>query len=170
MPEEPILPIDDPRLKEPSAPVEAFDDTLRALADRMFDIMDRAVGAGLAAIQIGVPLRLIVIDVNDDAGVRRRLALANPEIVYASRETRVGEEGCLSMPDYGIPVERSTRVRVRYSDLFGRERVIDGDGSLAVCLQHEVDHTNGIIFTDRVSALRRGRAEARFAKVRRRVA
>ena len=93
-----------------------------------------------------------------------------PEIVYASRETRVGEEGCLSMPDYGIPVERSTRVRVRYSDLFGRERTIDGDGNLAVCLQHEVDHTNGIIFTDRVSALRRGRAQARFAKVRRRVA
>jgi peptide deformylase len=170
MPEEPILPIDDPRLKEPSAPVEAFDDTLRALADRMFDIMDRAVGAGLAAIQIGVPLRLIVIDVNDDAGVHRRLALANPEIVYASRETRVGEGGCLSMPGYDIPVERSMRVRVRYRDLFGRERTIDGDGNLAVCLQHEVDHTNGVIFTDRVSALRRGRAQARFAKVRRRVA
>ena len=91
-----------------------------------------------------------------------------PEIVYASRETRVGEEGCLSMSDHGVPVERSTRVRVRYSDLFGRERTIDGDGNLAVCLQHEVDHTNGIILTGRVSALRRGRAQV--AKVRRRVA
>ena len=91
-----------------------------------------------------------------------------PEIVYASREMRVGEEGCLSMSDHGVPVERSTRVRVRYSDLFGRERTIDGDGNLAVCLQHEVDHTNGIILTGRVSALRRGRAQV--AKVRRRVA
>ena len=85
-------------------------------------------------------------------------------------EMQVGEEGRLSMPDHGVPVERSTRVCVRYSDLFGRERTIDGDGNLAVCLQHEVDHTNGIILTDRVSALRRGRAQARFAKGRRRVA
>lgn len=170
MPEEPILPIDDPRLKEPSAPVEVFDEQLRALADRMFDILDRAGGAGLAAIQIGVPLRLIVTDISDGGGVRRRLALANPEILYASRETLVGEEGCLSMPGYDIPVERSARVRVSYCDLLGHERVIDGDGGFSVCLQHEIDHTNGIIFTDRVSALRRGRAQARFAKVRRRVA
>lgn len=115
-----------------------------------------------------MPLRLIVTDISDGGGVRRRLALANPEILYASRETLVGEEGCLSMPGYDIPVERSARVRVSYRDLLGHERVIDGDFS--VCLQHEIDHTNGIIFTDRVSALRRGRAQARFAKVRRRVA
>lgn len=170
MPEEPILPIDDPRLKKPSAPVEAFDDELRALADRMFDIMDRAGGAGLAAIQIGVPLRLIVIDVRDGAGVRRRQALVNPELIHASRETQIGEEGCLSMPDYDLPVERSVRVRVNYRDLFGHDRAIDGDGNLAVCLQHEIDHTEGVIFTDRVSPLRRSRAEARFAKVRRRLA
>lgn len=170
MPDEPILPIDDPRLKQPSAEVELFDDDLRALADRMFDIMDRAGGAGLAAIQIGIPKRLIVVDIADGAGVRRRLALANPEILYASREMRVSDEGCLSMPDYDLPIERSVRVRVVYRDLFGRDRAIDADGGLAVCLQHEIDHVNGIIFTDRVSPLRRDRAKARFAKTRRMMA
>lgn len=167
MPDEPILPIDDPRLKAPSEPVVDYDEALRALADRMFDVMDKAGGAGLAAIQIGVPTRLIVVDIADAAGARRRMALANPEIVFAARETMIGDEGCLSMPDYDLPVERSVRVRVRYRDLHGRERLIDADGGLAVCLQHEIDHTNGVIFTDRVSPLRRDRARARFAKVRR---
>jgi len=167
MPDEPILPIDDPRLKEPSAEIEVFDDEVRALADRMFDVMDTAGGAGLAAIQIGEPKRLIVVDIADGSGARRRLALANPEIVYASREMRLGDEGCLSMPDYDMPIERSVRVRVVYRDLYGRDRAIDADGGLAVCLQHEVDHLNGIVFTDRVSPLRRERAKARFAKVRR---
>lgn len=164
MPDEPILPIDDPRLRKRSAEIETFDDALRALADRMFETMDAAGGAGLAAIQIGVPKRLIVVDVADGAGVRRRLALANPEILYASREMRVSDEGCLSMPGHDLPVERSQRVRVVYRDLFGRDRAIDADGGLAVCLQHEVDHVNGIVFTDRVSPLRRDRARARLAK------
>jgi peptide deformylase len=168
MPEAPILPIDDPLLKTVSMPVTVVDDEVRALAKRMFAVMDRANGAGLAAVQIGVPKRLVVMDVRDAEDKHHRLALINPEIIEASEDTETQNEGCLSMPDYDIPVSRSTRVRARYLDLTGQEHVVSATGGLAICLQHEIDHTNGILFTDRVSRLRRDRARSYFAKVRRR--
>lgn len=168
MPEAPILPIDDPLLKTVSMPINVIDEDVRALAGRMFTVMDRANGAGLAAVQIGVPKRLVVMDVRDDNGTHHRMALVNPEIIEASVETQSNIEGCLSMPDYDIPVPRSARVRARYLDLDGNERVVNATGALAVCFQHEIDHTNGVLFTDRVSRLRRERAKTYFAKVRRR--
>jgi len=167
MPDEPIVPIDDRRLEQPSESILEIDDAVRALANRMFDVMDANHGAGLAAVQIGVPKRLIVMDVPDKAGSRHRLALANPEILEVSSETEVNLEGCLSMPGYDLPVDRPARVWVRYTDLVGKVREIQADGILAICLQHEIDHVNGVRFTDRVSALRRTRARSYFAKVRR---
>ncbi len=167
MPEEPVLPIDDPRLKQASTPVEHIDDGVRELAEDMFAIMDRANGAGLAAVQIGVSVRLVVMDVTDTSGTRHRLALVNPELTSLSEETAVNTEGCLSMPGYELPVSRSVRAAAAFTDLDGNRQEIRGDGQLAVCLQHEIDHTNGILFTDRVSGLRRERARAYFAKARR---
>lgn len=168
MPEAPILPIDDPLLKTVSLPITEINDEIRALADRMFAVMDRANGAGLAAIQIGVPQRLVVMDVRDGGGIHHRMALVNPEILEASDEAEANIEGCLSMPNYDVLVRRSSRVRARYLDLSGTEHIVNATGALAVCLQHEIDHTNGVLFTDRVSRLRRERARSYFAKVRRR--
>jgi peptide deformylase len=167
MPDEPILPIDDPLLKRPSETVVRFDVDLRTLSQKMFEVMDKANGAGLAAVQIGVPRRLVVMDVRDNEDRRRRLALVNPELLSSSDNTVRGMEGCLSMPDYAVPVDRSARVRVRYQDLDGEVHETDADGEFAVCLQHEIDHTNGILFTDRVSRLRRDKARKLFARVRR---
>lgn len=167
MPDEPILPIDDPLLSQPSRRVEVFDADLRKLAAEMFIVMDREQGAGLAAVQIGQPLCLVVIDMPDSSQRRHRFAMVNPEIVGRSQETVVGEEGCLSMPGYGIPVPRHREVTVRYQDLEGTSRVLNATGPLAVCVQHEVDHVEGILFFDRVSRLRRQRARDYFRKVRR---
>jgi peptide deformylase len=167
MPEDPILPIDDARLEQPSDPIRTVDSAVRALAERMFAIMEEAHGAGLAAIQIGVPKRLIVMDVPDKSGVEHRLALINPEIIERSDETQMEVEGCLSMPGYHIPVERAAQVKVRYTDLDGVEQEVEGDGIFAICLQHEIDHTNGVVFIDRISRLRRHRAKTYLAKTRR---
>jgi peptide deformylase len=167
MPEEPILPIDDARLEQPSEKIEEVDGAIRALAEHMFAVMENANGAGLAAIQIGVPKRLIVMDVPDKSGAEHRLALINPEIVERSAEIQMEVEGCLSMPGYHIPVERAAWVKVRFIDLDGVEQEVEADGLFAVCLQHEIDHTNGKVFIDRVSRLRRHRAKTYFAKVRR---
>lgn len=168
MPEAPILPIDHALLKTSSIPVSVIDDDVRRLVDQLFKVMDKANGAGLAAVQIGVPRRVVVMDVCDRKGTRHRMALINPEILEASAEMNVNVEGCLSMPGYEIPIGRSVSVRVGFLDIDGRLQVLNADGELAVCLQHEVDHTNGILLTDRVSRLRRTRARLYFAKVRRR--
>lgn len=167
MPDDPIVPIDDPRLRQPSASILNIDDEIRALAKYMFQIMDREYGAGLAAIQIGVPKRMIVVDVPDRSGRQHRMALINPEILTASADTEINLEGCLSMPGYDLPVERPASVTIRFRDLEGADRELTADGMLAVCLQHEIDHVNGKVFSDRVSRLRREKAKAWFAKVRR---
>lgn len=167
MPDDPILPIDDPLLSQPSRSVEVIDADIRRLAAEMFAVMDREHGAGLAAVQIGKPLRLVVIDMSDSSERRHRLAMVNPEIVSRSRETVVGEEGCLSMPGYGIPVPRHRDVAVRYRDLEGASHLLHATGPLAVCVQHEIDHVEGVLFFDRVSRLRRQRARDYFRKVRR---
>jgi peptide deformylase len=167
MPEDPILPIDDARLEQPSEKIEKVDGAVRTLAERMFSVMEKARGAGLAAIQIGVPKRLIVMDVPDKSGAQHRLALINAEIIESSAETQMEVEGCLSMPDYHIPVERAAWVKVRFTDLDGVEQEVEADGIFAICLQHEIDHTDGKVFIDRVSRLRRHRAKTFFAKMRR---
>lgn len=162
-----ILPIDDPRLRQPSVPVMAIDQGTRALAAHMFRVMDAANGAGLAAVQIGILKRLIVMDVVDAAGQRHRLALVNPEIIEASSVQVSGSEGCLSMPGAVQRVARAETVMVTYMDMDGQPASVSADGMFAVCLQHEIDHINGIVFTDRMSRLRRDQARRQYSRTRR---
>lgn len=167
MPEDPILPIDHPMLNQPSEDVTVIDDSLRALAEDMFTVMDRERGAGLAAVQIGKPIRFVVMDVPDGSQTRHRLAMVNPTIILASDEMISEVEGCLSMPGYDIPVSRHASVTVEFMDLEGKPHRMRATGAFSICIQHEVDHTNGILFYDRVSRLRRQRAKTYFKKVRR---
>lgn len=167
MPDDPILPIDHPLLSRPSKAVSLFDGHLKRLADQMFRIMDRERGAGLAAVQIGKPVRLIVMDAPDRTGERHRLAMVNPQTTDKSAAMTLEVEGCLSMPGYDIPVPRHDWVEVDYIDLHGAAHSISATGVLAICIQHEVDHTNGVLFFDHVSRLRRNRAKTYFRKVRR---
>jgi peptide deformylase len=125
---DPILPIDDPLLSMPSQPVDAIDEDIRQLTQEMFAVMDRERGAGLAAVQIGKPLRVVVIDMPDAAERRHRFAMVNPTIINVSAETVVGEQGCLSMPGYAIPVPRHSAVEVRYRDLDGKEHYLRATG------------------------------------------
>ena len=159
-----ILKLPDPRLKLVSEPVARIDDEVRALMDDMLETMYEAPGIGLAAIQIGVPKRVVVIDLGKDETAREPFFIVNPEIVWASDETRVHEEGCLSIPEYYEEVERPARVRVRYLDRNGEMRVIEADGLLATCLQHEIDHLNGVLFIDHLSKLKRDRVMKKFLK------
>ncbi|MBN9062792.1 MAG: peptide deformylase [Rhizobiales bacterium] len=161
----PILSIPDPALREKSSSVSAFDDELRALASDMLDTMYAAPGIGLAAIQIGVPKRLLVIDLAKKDEPRQPMVIVNPEIVEASEEKAIYEEGCLSIPDYYEEVERPSRVTVRFQDERGQEKTIEAEGLLATCLQHEIDHLDGKLFIDYLSKLKRDRVVKKFAKL-----
>lgn len=151
----PILWAPDPILKTKCAPVEAIDDDVRRLMDDMLETMYAAPGVGLAAPQVGVTRRVIVVDTAGEDEKARPIQLANPEIVRASEQTRIGEEGCLSLPEHFAEVERAAAVTVRYLDRDGEEQKVDAEGLLAVCLQHEIDHLNGVLFVDHLSALKR---------------
>lgn len=164
----PILVIPEPKLRQVSAPVAKIDRTLAPLIDDMFSTMYDAPGIGLAAIQVGVPLRLITIDVARKDEPRKPLALINPEIVWSSQDTATYEEGCLSIPDYYEEVERPARVKVRFTDRDGAACEVDADGILATCLQHEIDHLDGRLFIDHISRLKRERVIKKFAKLARR--
>jgi peptide deformylase len=164
----PILVIPEPKLRQVSAPVAKLDRTLASLIDDMFSTMYDAPGIGLAAIQVGVPLRLITIDVARKDEPRKPLALINPEIVWSSEDTATYEEGCLSIPDYYEEVERPARVKVRFTDRDGASCEIDADGILSTCLQHEIDHLEGRLFIDHISRLKRERVVKKFAKLARR--
>jgi peptide deformylase len=167
----PIILIPDPRLKTPSDPVTKVTDEIRALAADMLDTMYDAPGIGLAAVQIGVMKRLIVVDVAGKDEPKAPIVLINPEVVWASdEEFRIHEEGCLSIPDYYEEVERPAQVRVRYMDLDGRTQEIEADGVLATCLQHEIDHVNGVLFLDHLSRLKRDRVMKKFMKAAKREA
>ncbi|MFC7398221.1 peptide deformylase [Chelatococcus sp. GCM10030263] len=167
----PIILIPDPRLKTPSEPVTEVTDEIRALAADMLDTMYDAPGIGLAAVQIGVMKRLIVVDVAGKDEPKNPMVLINPEVVWESdEEFRIHEEGCLSIPDYYEEVERPAQVRVRYMDLDGRTREIDADGVLSTCLQHEIDHVNGVLFLDHLSRLKRDRVMKKFTKAAKREA
>ncbi len=159
----PILIAPDPRLKAQSRPVPSVDGAVRRLMDDMVETMKAADGIGLAAPQVGVLKRVIVVaaprgDEDDDGEGRSRLPLcmANPEVVWVSDDDEVREEGCLSLPEHYAEVCRPAQVRVRYLDETGEEREIEADGLLGTCIQHEIDHLDGVLFVDRISALKRG--------------
>ena len=166
----PLVILPDPRLRLKSAPVDKIDDEVRRLADDMLETMYDAPGVGLAAIQIGEPRRLVTIDTAKKDEERRPIVLVNPEIVWASEETSTYEEGCLSIPEYYEEVERPERVRFRYTNLDGETVEADADGLLATCVQHEIDHLNGVLFIDYLSKLKRDRVTKRFAKAAKREA
>ena len=161
----PILRYPDPRLHKVAQPVSAVDARIRTLIDDMFETMYDAKGIGLAATQVDVHERLIVMDVSEQRN--QRLVLINPELVWASDERVLGEEGCLSVPGIYDGVERAERVRVRALDETGQAREIEADGLLAVCIQHEMDHLRGKVFVEYLSLLKRGRIKTKLLKAER---
>jgi peptide deformylase len=160
----PILTIPDPILRKVAAPVERIDDELRRLADDMLETMYGAPGIGLAAPQVGVSRRLVVLDVSAKEGEKAPLVLVNPEIVSLADESRVYEEGCLSIPDVKIEIERPAAVTVRYLDRDGNRQELAADGLLATAIQHEVDHLEGRLIIDFLSRLKREMIVRRFRK------
>ena len=166
----PILSLPDPRLRTVSKPVGKVNDRVRALLKDMLETMYEAPGIGLAAVQIGVAERLVVIDTAKTDEEPRPLCLINPEIVWASEEFSIYEEGCLSIPDYYEEVERPERVRARFLDRDGKPQEIEADGVLATCLQHEIDHLDGVLFIDHISKLKRMRVIKKFVKIAKREA
>ena len=151
----PIIVAPDPRLKETCAPVEAVDAAVRTLMDDLLESMHAARGIGLAAPQVGITKRIIVVDVARDEEPPSPLRMANPEIVRASDELIAADEGCLSLPEHYAEVVRPATVTVRFTDYDNVVRELDADGILGTCIQHEMDHLDGILFVDHVSALKR---------------
>lgn len=163
----PIITAPDPRLKARARPVARVDETVRRLMDDMLATMYAAPGIGLAAPQVGESLRVIVVDVAGKDEKPAPMKLANPEVVWASDEWLRGEEGCLSLPEHYAEVDRPARVRVRYLDYHGEIREIEADGTLATCLQHEIDHLEGTLFVDHISALKRSIILRKLKKLKR---
>jgi len=167
----PIVEVPDPRLRQISSPVEQVDDDVRALIADMFETMYAAPGIGLAAIQVGVPKRILVIDLQepeeeDGEPVRDPRVFINPEIVKTSDQDVPYTEGCLSIPDQYAEVERPDHIRARWLDAGGKAHEENIDGLLAVCLQHEMDHLEGILFIDHLSRLKREMVLKKLAKLR----
>ena len=163
-----ILP--DSKLRLVSEPVKEITQEIRQLAEDMLETMYDAPGVGLAAIQIGIPLRVVTMDVSKSEDERQPLVLINPEVVWASEEKRTYEEGCLSIPEYYEEVERPDRVRFRYMNLQGGMIEQDAEGLMATCVQHEIDHLNGVLFIDYLSKLKRDRVMTKFKKAAKREA
>ncbi len=181
----PIIEAPDPRLKTVSKPVDTFDDQLKILVEDMFETMYDANGIGLAAIQVGIPLRLLVIDLqpeDEDAEPvpcdhdghhhhhqptkKEPRVFVNPEILDPSAELKTYQEGCLSVPDIYADVDRPAMCRVRWQDLDGNVHEEQMDGMMAVCIQHEMDHLNGVLFIDHLSRLKRSMALKKLEKAR----
>jgi peptide deformylase len=163
----PILIAPDPRLKAVSHKIEAVTSDIRRLADDMLESMYAAEGIGLAAIQIGVPKRLLVMDLAQKDGRREPRVYINPNILWTSDDTTICEEGCLSVPDIWEEVERPTQIRAEYLDREGTRHTLEAEGLLATCLQHEIDHLEGVLFVDHLSRLKRSMALKRLAKAQR---
>jgi peptide deformylase len=164
-----ILTLPDKRLRLAAEPVKAIDAGVRTLVEDMFETMYTAPGIGLAAVQIGVLKRVVTIDIakkEDDPKEPR--VFINPRLLWASEETATAEEGCLSIPEFYEDVTRPAAVRVAYLDLDGKEQMLEADGLLATCLQHEIDHLNGVLFIDHISRLKRERVTKKFAKAAKR--
>ncbi len=183
-----IIHLPDPVLREVSKPVERIDEPLLRLLDDMLETMYEAPGIGLAGIQVGVPLRIVTVDIGDpeeeapdeaaadettaegrrEARKKRKpnpIFLINPKILTSSDERSVYEEGCLSIPDYYAEVERPAAVKVSYLDREGKEQEIEADGLMATCLQHEIDHLDGRLFIDHISRLKREMVVKKFTKI-----
>lgn len=161
----PLIILPDLVLRQKSEPVERVDEELNRLADDMLETMYDAPGIGLAAIQIGIPRRLLVIDVSGEEEGRKPQVFINPEIVASSDDRSTYEEGCLSIPDYYAEVERPARVTVKHLDRDGNEQTVEAEGLLATCLQHEIDHLNGVLFIDHISKLKRDMVVKKFTKL-----
>jgi peptide deformylase len=161
-----ILTVPDPTLKLVSKDVARVDDALRALMDDMLETMYAAPGIGLAAIQVGEPVRVIVMDLAREGEAPAPQHFVNPQIVWASEETAPFEEGCLSVPEIFDEVERPARVKLRYLNYQGETVEEDAEGLYAVCIQHEMDHLNGVLFIDHLSRLKRDRAVAKVKKAK----
>jgi len=163
-----IIILPDKRLRLVSAPAKKIDAALRRLVDDMFETMYEAPGIGLAAIQVGVPQRVITMDLAKKEEPRAPQVFVNPQILWQSDEKAVYEEGCLSIPEFYEEVERPAQVRVKFLDLDAKEHEIEASGLLATCLQHEIDHLNGILFIDHISKLKRDRVLKKFTKAAKR--
>jgi peptide deformylase len=161
----PILCYPDPRLHTVAKPVQEVDARIKTLVQDMLATMYEANGIGLAATQVDVHERLVVIDTSEERD--QPLVLINPEIVWASEETQIGDEGCLSVPGIYDGVERSSAVRVRALDADGHSREVSAEGILAVCIQHEMDHLLGKVFVEYLSPLKRNRIKSKMLKARR---
>lgn len=162
----PIIVAPDPRLKIKAKAVDSVDDDVRQFMDDMLDSMYAANGIGLAAPQVGDDRRIIVVDVARAEDEPEPIAMANPQIVDVADEDRIHEEGCLSLPDHYAEVVRPDTIRVRYLDRDNEIREIDADGILATCIQHEIDHLDGILFVDHVSALKRNMILRKLTKAK----
>lgn len=168
----PIVVLPDPVLRQVSKPVQKVDADVRRLLDDMLETMYAAPGVGLAAIQVGVPKRIVVLDIGDedddededDGRARRPLFLINPEIVERSEEQRLHEEGCLSIPDVRVEIGRPAKVHVRYLDREGKPQELAAEGLLATAIQHEIDHLDGKLIIDYLSRLKRDIIVRRFKK------
>jgi peptide deformylase len=163
-----IVIIPDKRLRLVSEPAQRIDDELRRLVDDMFETMYDAPGIGLAAIQVGVPKRVITMDLAKKEEPKAPQVFINPQVLWQSEEKAVYEEGCLSIPEFYEEVERPAKVRVKYLDLGGNEQELEAEELLATCLQHEIDHLNGILFIDHISKLKRDRVLKKFTKAAKR--
>lgn len=164
MAKRPIIKLPDPILRTQSSAVEQVDDDMRRLIDDMLETMYEAPGIGLAAIQVAVPKRLLVLDVTDKDEERNPIAMINPEILRLGDESRVYEEGCLSIPDVLVDIERPSTVTVRYIDREGKQQELNADGLLATAIQHEMDHLDGKLIIDFLSRLKRDMVVRRFKK------
>ena len=165
-----ILILPDKRLRQVSEPVKKIDAGIRKLVEDMFETMYDAPGIGLAAIQVGAPKRVVTLDLAKKEDPRSPQVFINPEIVWSSPEKATYEEGCLSIPEYYGDVERPAQVKVKYLDLEGAAKELEANGLLATCLQHEIDHLNGILFIDHLSKLKRDRVLKKFSKAAKRAA
>ena len=163
-----IIILPDKRLRLVSKPTKANDPELRALVDDMFETMYEAPGIGLAAIQVGVPKRVIVMDLARKEDPKEPMVFINPELLWHSDEKATYEEGCLSIPEFYEEVERPAKVRVTFLDLAGTEQELEASGLMATCLQHEIDHLDGVLFIDHISKLKRDRVIKKFTKAAKR--
>jgi peptide deformylase len=159
-----IIKLPDKRLRLVSEPVKRIDAGIRKLVEDMFETQYHAPGIGLAAIQAGVAKRVITMDLSKKEEAHEPRVLINPEITWTSEEKATREEGCLSIPEYYEEVERPVQVKVKYLGLDGKAHEIEADGLFATCLQHEIDHINGVLFIDHISKLKRDRVIKKFSK------
>jgi peptide deformylase len=167
MPPLPIITLPDPLLRKVSTPIETVDAEVLKLADEMLETMYDAPGVGLAAVQVGVPKRLVVLDVSEQEDKPKPLTLINPEILKVGSSVRLHEEGCLSIPDFRLEIERPSKITVGYIDRDGKPRELEAEGLLATAIQHEVDHLNGKLIIDFLSRLQRDMVVRKFKKASR---